>query len=76
MASEMVAKLCRAGFPIAATKAAVTDKGRETALDCNMTLIGFVRDAGMKLHTDMDVRIIREPLMKIYTGAQRIGFTP
>jgi len=72
MASEMVAKLCRAGFPVAATKTAVTDRGRETALACGMTLIGFVRDTGMKIHTDMTVRIIKEPLMKIYTGAERI----
>jgi len=26
----------------------------------------------MKLHTDMTVRIIEEPVMKIYTGAERI----
>lgn len=76
MASEMVAKLCRAGFPVVGTKAAVTDKGRETALACGMTLIGFVRDAGTKIHTDMDVRIIPTPLMKIYTGAQRITGLP
>jgi len=72
MASEMVAKLCRAGFPVAATKTAVTDRGRETALASRMTLIGFVRDTGMKIHTDMTVRIIEEPVMKIYTGAERI----
>ena len=72
MASEMVAKLCRAGFPVIATKTAVTDRGRETALACGMTLIGFVRDTGMKMHTDMSVRIIKEPLMKIYTGPERI----
>ena len=73
MASEMVAKLCRAGFPVVATKTAVTDRGRETALACGMTLIGFVHDTGMKLHTDMAVRIIEEPVMKIYTGAERIS---
>ena len=72
MASEMVAKLCRAGFPVVATKTAVTDRGRETALACGMTLIGFVRDTGMKIHTDMAVRIIKDPLMKIYTGAERV----
>ncbi len=72
MSSEMVAKLCRAGFPVAATKTAVTDKGRNIALACGMTLIGFVRDKGMKIHTDMSVRIIDEPMMKIYTGAERI----
>jgi len=75
MSSEMVAKLCRAGFPVVATKTAVTDKGRETALASNMTLIGFVRDTGMKIHTDMAVRIIREPVMKLYAGAWRVtGF--
>ncbi|MCJ7604708.1 MAG: formate dehydrogenase accessory sulfurtransferase FdhD, partial [Dehalococcoidales bacterium] len=72
MASEMVAKLCRAGFPVAATKTAVTDRGRETALTCGMTLIGFVRDTGTRIHTDMDVRVIEEPVMKIYTGAERV----
>jgi len=72
MTSEMVAKLCRAGFPVAATKTAVTDRGRETALACGMTLIGFVRDAGTRIHTDMDVRIIETPVMKIYTFAERI----
>jgi FdhD protein len=75
MSSEMVAKLCRAGFPVVATKTAVTDKGRETALVSRMTLIGFVRDTGMKIHTDMSVRIIEEPVMKLYTGASRVtGF--
>jgi len=73
MSSEMMAKLCRAGFPVVATKTAVTDKGREIALACGMTLIGFVRDTGMKIHTDMSVRIIKEPVMKIYTGAHRIA---
>jgi FdhD protein len=72
MSSEMVAKLCRAGFPVVATKTAVTDKGGEIALACGITLIGFVRDTGMKIHTDMTVRIIEEPIMKIYTGDQRI----
>ena len=72
MASEMVAKLCRAGFPVVATKTAVTDRGREAAVASRMTLIGFVRDTGMKLHTDMTVRVIEEPVMKIYTGAERV----
>ena len=72
MTSEMVSKLCRAGFPVAATKTAVTDKGREIALACKMTLIGFVRDRGTKIHTDMDVRIIEDPVMKIYSFAERI----
>ncbi len=72
MSSEMVAKLCRAGFPAAATKTAVTDKGLKIAKRSNMTLIGFVRDTGMKIHTDMAVRIIAEPVMKLYTANWRI----
>ncbi len=72
MSSEMVAKLCRAGFPVVATKTAVTDKGLEIARDRGMALIGFVRDTGMKIHTDMSVRVIQEPIMKIYSGAERI----
>ncbi len=75
MSSEMVAKLCRAGFPVVATKTAVTDRGVKIADASRMTLIGFVRDTGMKIHTDMTVRIIQEPVMKIYTGDFRVtGF--
>ena len=73
MTSEMVAKLCRAGFPVVATKTAVTDKGRETALACGITLIGFVRDIGTRIHTNMDVRIVKDRGMKIYTGPKRIA---
>lgn len=73
MASEMVQKICRAGFPVAATKAAVTDKGREAAAACGMTLIGFVRDRGTQINTDMDVRVVREATMKIYTGTARVA---
>jgi FdhD protein len=72
MASEMVAKICRAGIPIAATKTAVTDKGRETGRGHGMTLIGFVRDTGTRINTDMEVRVIDEAGMKIYTGARRV----
>jgi FdhD protein len=72
MASEMVTKICRCGIPAAATKTAVTDKGLEIGKVCSLTLIGFVRDAGARINTDMDVRVIREAGMKIYTGAQRI----
>jgi FdhD protein len=72
MASEMVTKICRCGIPVAATKTAVTDKGLEIAMRCGLTLIGFVRDAGTKINTDMDVRVIKEAGMKIYTGAARI----
>jgi FdhD protein len=73
MASEMVAKICRAGIPIAATKTAVTDKGLEIGRKHGMTVIGFVRDAGTRIHTDMDIRVISEAGMKIYSGAHRIA---
>jgi FdhD protein len=72
MASEMVTKICRSGIPIAATKTAVTDKGRDIAEQYGLTLIGFVRDAGNRINTDMDVRVIAEAGMKIYTGTGRI----
>jgi FdhD protein len=72
MASEMVAKICRARVPVAATKTAVTDKGRETGLKCGLTVIGFVRDTGTQIHTDMETRTIEKPGMKIYTYPERI----
>jgi len=72
MASEMVTKICRAGIPIVATKTAVTDKGLEIGKKCGLTVIGFVRDAGSKMNTDMEVRITRQAGMKIYSGADRI----
>lgn len=72
MASEMVTKICRAGIPVAATKTAVTDKGLEIGRKCGLTLIGFVRDIGTEINTDMDVRVIKEAGMKIYTGAARV----
>lgn len=72
MASEMVTKICRCGIPIAATKTAVTNKGLEIARQCGLTLIGFVRDTGSRINTDMDVRVIKEAGMKIYCGSQRI----
>jgi len=72
MASEMVTKICRAGIPVAATKTAVTDKGLEIGRTCGLTVIGFVRDTGTKIQTDMEERIINEAGMKIYTGAERI----
>jgi len=72
MASEMVTKVCRCGIPIVATKTAVTDKGLEIGKQCGLTVIGFVRDAGTKINTDMDVRVIKEAGMKIYSGASRI----
>jgi FdhD protein len=72
MTSEMVGKIWRAGIPIAATKAAVTDRGVDLAREHNVTLIGFVRDAGTTMNTDMSVRVFKEAGMKIYTGAKRV----
>jgi len=72
MASEMVTKICRSGIPIAATKTAVTDKGLEIANNCGLTLVGFVRDTGNKIYTDMDVRVIKEAGMKIYCNNARV----
>jgi FdhD protein len=72
MASEMVAKICRAGIPIVATKTAVTDKGREIGQKHRLTIIGFVRDIGTHINTDMEVRVINRAGMKIYTGSERV----
>jgi FdhD protein len=72
MASEMVAKVCRAGIPIAATKTAITDKGQETGRKHGLTIIGFVRDTGTRINTDMEIRVIERAGMKIYTGASRV----
>ena len=72
MASEMVTKICRAGIPVVATKTAVTDKGLEIGKKCGLTLIGFVRDKGTKINTDMDVRVIKTASMKIYSGTERV----
>lgn len=72
MASEMVVKICRAGIPLVATKTAVTDEGLRIAEEHGLTVIGFVRDAGSKMHTDMEVRVFKEAQMKIYTGAKRV----
>ena len=72
MASEMVIKICRAGIPIIATKAAVTDRGIALAEKYGVTLIGFVRDAGTTMNTDMSVRVFKEAGMKIYSGAERV----
>jgi FdhD protein len=73
MASEMVTKICRAGIPVVATKTAVTQSGLEIGKKCGLTMIGFVRDTGNRINTDMEVRIIMEPGMKIYTHAERIS---
>lgn len=72
MASEMVTKICRAGIPVVATKTAVTSTGLEIGKKCGLTIIGFVRDTGTRMNTDMEVRVITEPGMNIYTHAERI----
>jgi FdhD protein len=72
MASEMVTKICRAKIPIVVTKTAVTGAGLEIGQKCGVTIIGFVRDTGTRINTDMEVRIIKESGMKIYTNDGRI----
>ena len=72
MASEMVTKICRANIPVVATKTAVTDAGLKIGGKCGLTIIGFVRDTGNKINTDMEVRTVKETGMKIYTNAERI----
>ncbi len=72
MASEMVTKICRAGIPVALTKTAATDQGLQIGQECGLTIVGFVRDAGTTINTDMEVRVIKEAGMKVYTGAGRI----
>jgi FdhD protein len=72
MASEMVTKVCRCSIPVVATKTAVTDKGLEIGKKYGLTVIGFVRDTGTRINTDMDVRVVQEAGMKIYSGADRI----
>ena len=72
--SEMVAKICRAGIPIIATKAAVTDRGVALAKKYGVTLIGFVRDAGTTMNTDMSTRVFKKAGMKIYSGAGRVTY--
>ena len=72
MVSDMVSKICRANIPIVATKTAVTKLGVEIGERCGLTVIGFVRDVGMKITTDTDVRIAAERGMKIYANPDRI----
>jgi FdhD protein len=72
LASEMVTKICRAQIPVVATKTAITKAGLDIGQKCGLTIIGFVRDAGTRINTDMEVITIKEPGMKIYTNAQRI----
>jgi FdhD protein len=74
MVSDMVSKICRAGIPVVATKTAVTKLGVEIGQRYGLTIIGFVRDVGMKIAKDTDVRIATNRGMKIYTNPQRILF--
>lgn len=55
-----------------ATKTAVTQSGLEIGKKRGITIIGFVRDTDALINTDMEVRTIIEPGMKIYTNAERI----
>jgi FdhD protein len=52
MAADMVTKICRAAIPIVATKTAVTGAGVEIGQKCGLTVIGFVRDGGMKVYSN------------------------
>ncbi len=72
MTSEMVTKISRAAIPVVATKTAVTDNGLEIGKKRGMTIIGFLRDAGTRMNTDMEVRVIDRAGMKIYTDADRV----
>ena len=72
LVSDMVSKICRANIPVVATKTAVTKLGVEIGERCGLTIIGFVRDIGMKITTDTGVKIATEKGMKIYTNPNRI----
>jgi len=72
MVSEMVSKVCRANIPVVATKTAVTGLAVDIGQRCGLTIIGFVRDIGMKIAKDSDISIATERGMKIYTNPQRI----
>jgi FdhD protein len=72
--AEMITKICRAGIPIVATKAAVTDRGIALAKKYGVTIIGFVREEGSRLNTDMGVKVFKESIMKIYCGAERVRY--
>jgi FdhD protein len=52
MASDMVSKVCRANIPVVATKTAATKLAVEIGERCGLTIIGFVRDTGMKIYTN------------------------
>jgi FdhD protein len=72
MASEMVIKICRAKIPVAATKTAITGLGLEIGANADLTIVGFVRNLGTKMNTDMETRITTDRSMKIYTNPARI----
>jgi FdhD protein len=72
MVSDMVSKVCRAKIPVVATKTAVSKLALEIGERCGLTIIGFVRDIGMKIAKDTDVSIATKRGMKIYTNPQRI----
>jgi len=72
MVSDMVSKICRANIPVVATKTAVTKLGVEIGQRCGLTIVGFVRDIGMKVATDTGIKVATERGMKIYTNPQRI----
>ena len=72
IASEMVVKICRAQIPVVATKTAVTSAAIKSANKCGLTIVGFVRDVGNRINTDMETRIIEKAGMKIYTHPGRI----
>ena len=72
MVSEMVFKVCRANIPVVVTKAAVSKLGIEIGEKYGLTIVGYVRDKGMKISSDTGERIATERLMKIYTYPERI----
>jgi FdhD protein len=74
MVSDMVSKICRANIPVVATKTAVTKLGVEIGESCGLTIVGFVRDNGMKINTDTPASIRTDRMMKIYTNPGRILF--
>ncbi len=72
MVSDMVSKICRANIPIVATKTAVTKLGIEIGEQCGITIIGFVKDVGIKKKTDTGEKVFTERSMNIYTNPYRI----
>lgn len=72
MVSDMVSKICRAGIPIVATKTAVTKLGMEIGEKYGITIIGFVKDIGMKKKTDTGEKVFTERSMNVYTNPYRI----